>query len=369
MAKTNWTAHCQDFLSQSNTSAKARSEYAEGHGLNDNSFRRELTKFKKSLEADQLQGDQNSDQKADHSTRRDQKGKADQKKSEPNKDIKNQGVKNISGSKGRKAKADQGKSDQNGGATRARTTRDKSTSNVITRPDGTRSFTPGNTASLIHGAYSERLFHDQDTEALADMPISDMHKMMKARFSLMEMIRTDVIRQTQKDYEEGRAHTKEVFEDGELIQIPMTYEEAIFGSMLAGMKEQTKLYDSVVKAEQTQQSLYIQMRKMSQFTHEEATEEIAAVLERYNREELTAIEAGILLEGKGIRLPVTLKGLIEREIEEMEPRSKGEEGGLTEEQLNEIRSKALRYEAEEEGKVADNRAMLAELLREADDGI
>ncbi|EKO3439516.1 hypothetical protein NTE19_003408 [Vibrio fluvialis] len=386
MAKIDWLTHCRLFLSQKDTSTKARKAYALECGLNENSFRRELTNYKK--EADQgesnhpdqpvsSKADQKTDHKADQKKKTDQKKQSDQKsrtKADSNKNDKNQQFSESKGSEGRVAKSDQGKTDQNGGTTRARYDKARDISrpastNVTVRPDGTRTFTIGNTASLIHGGYAEKLFLNQEVADLAEMPITDMHKMMKSRFAVMEMIRTDVVRQTQADYENGRAHTKEVFEDGEIVQIPMTYEEAIFSSMLAGMKEQTKLYDSVVKAEQTQFSLLMQYQKMSRFTHEEAVKEIEAVMERYQEDQLSAIEAGILLESKGIKLPSTLRGLIAREIEEMDPKGKEQDGGLTEEQLNEIRSQALKFESEEDGKVADNHAVLAQLLKEADSGI
>ncbi|MDC5753574.1 hypothetical protein [Vibrio europaeus] len=362
MAKTDWNSHCETFLKQDDQSAKARNAYAGANGINPNSFRRELSNYKK-LTASSDTSKANG--KPDQNKKSDQNAKADQEKSQKpskNKTLKNQKDK----SKGKAGGSDHTKPDQSGGTTRGRAHVAKNDPNVI-RENGTRRFKKGNTASLIHGAYAKEFFLHDGHEEWATTPLADIHSLAKSKYMLMESIRTDLIRQTKNDYEEGRSHTKEVFEGGELTLVPMTFQEAIFAAMLAGHKEQTKLLSDIAKVEQTQNSLNIQSYNLSPLSKEEQIKEIASVLASYEKKEITAIDAGLALSAKGIEPPGTLKLLIEKEVEAMDDNDDSEEG-ITEEELARLKAESAEFANTEDEKVSDNRAMLAQLMQEEANG-
>ncbi len=362
MAKTDWNSHCETFLKQDDQSAKARNAYAQECGLNPNSFRRELTKHKKTLSSD---GSSEPSHKPDQQKKSDQNDKPDQKtpqKKPKTKDVKNQQVK----SKGRGGRSDHTKPDQPGETTRARAHVAKNDPNVI-RDNGTRCFKKGNTASLIHGAYAKEFFLNDNHQEWANTSLADVHSLAKSKYMLMESIRTDLIRQTKKDYEEGRAHTKEVFEAGELKLVPMTFQEAIFSAMLAGHKEQTKLLSDIAKVEQTQQALHVQMYNLSSLTRQEQITEISKVLGDYEDKKITAIDAGLQLSAKGIEPPGTLKLLIEKEVEALDDDG-DEDEGISEEELAKLKAASLEFAQTEDDKVSENRAMLAQLMKEEANG-
>lgn len=361
MAKINWNMHCQSLLSGGEQSAKARKAYAEQHNLNDNSFRRELTKYKKSTPESAPIDDQKSDQHAKNDQRK--------PKQAPNKKpVKNQRVTKKPTKADKAGTSDHKKSDQSAGTPRAHAHVAKNRPTHVVNPDGTMRFAKGNTVSVIHGAFAEKLFLNADMEALADITLDDMHRMSKARFAMIEMIRTDLVKQVQFNYENGNPSIKEVFDGGEIIRIPMTFEEAISGAMLVGHKEQTKLYADVMKAEQTQAALVLQSHNTSPLSKADAIDETGRILELQENGELTPIEAGYLLEGKGITLPFTLKVMIEKEIESIEPPANPDEEGLTPEQIEAIKLEAIKFESEEDEKVSRNNEELAKLMAGLKDG-
>ena len=362
MAKIDWKSHCETFLKQVDQSARARNAYAEQCSININSFRRELTKYKKILAED---SNSTQSKKANQPPKADQNSKADQKvttKKQKNKSVKNQSYK----SKGKAEGSDHKEIDQPVSSTRVRARVAKNDPNII-RANGTRCFKKGNTASLIHGAYAKEFFLNQSHEEWSATSLEEIHSLAKSKYMLMESIRTDVIRQTKNDYEEGRAHTKEVFENGELTLVPMTFQEAIFAAMLAGHKEQTKLLSDIAKVEQTQQALLVQLRNMSEMSRAEQIEYIAVTLGKYENKEITAIEAGLSLSAKGIEPPGTLKLLIEKEVEAMDDNDDSEEG-ITEEELARLKVESAEFANTEDEKVSDNRAMLAQLMQEEANG-
>ncbi|WP_070964888.1 hypothetical protein [Vibrio sonorensis] len=362
MAKTDWNALCDTFLKQADQSAKARNSYAERCGVNSNSFRRELAKHKKSLEE---KGNSSNPNKSDQRKRTDQTPRSDQKlalKNKKNKTLKNQSNK----SKGRGEGSDHTKTDQGKPSTRGRAHVAKNDPNLI-RDNGTRCFKKGNAASLIHGGYAEKFFLHDDHENWAKTSLADIHALAKSKYMLMESIRTDLIRQTQLDYEQGRTHIKEVFEEGELQKVPMTFQEAIFAAMMAGHKEQTKLLSDIAKVEQTQQALRVQTHGMSKLSRDEQIEIVADVLTSYAEKEVTAIEAGLLLAKDGIEPPSTLKLLIDKEVEALDESNDGE-GGISEEELKALKAKSAEFAQSEEAKINRNREMLAQLLSEEADG-
>lgn len=361
MAKTNWAAHAQAFIDRGNESKPARDAYCLEHDINPNSFRRELNKYKSA--------NSNPDQKiviskkADQSPRR----KPDQTKSK--KVDKKQNDKTNPKAERLLSGGGCSESDQEAGTTRARGRVANDVPANVTRDDGTRCFAKGNKASLLHGRYANKLLTREEYFDYAEASLEDVHRVMKSRFFGMQQISTTLIDQVIEDYGNGRAHVKEVFEGGDLVQIPMSFEEAITSAQLTGLKEFTKLGESIMKAEQNMQQLMIDAHKLSPISQAEAIERTAELLKERNEKKLSAAETCLLFSENGIKAPPILLEEAKQEIKLREPEVDDNAGGLSQEQVDAAHAASVKQRAVRDEEVSAHKANISRLIKKhADEG-
>lgn len=362
MAKTNWTEHAEAFIGAGDEAKAARDKYCDDHGINPNSFRRELNKYKADHGKNTVvskktahKADQKPRQKADQPS----KAKAPSKQS-PNKSDQ---------SKKSGSRVARSKSDQNGGTPRARARVAKDVPANIKREDGTYCFAPGNKASLLHGRYAKQLLSREEYFDFAEASIEDVHKVMKARYFGMQQISTHLIDQVIADYDAGREHVKEIFEDGELVKIPMSFEEAITSAQLTGLKEFTKLGDSIMKSQQNMQQLMIEAHQLSPYSQTKAIEITAELLDQRQKESLSATDTCLLFDRKGIKPPIILLEEAKHEIKNMAPEIDDNAGGITQEQVDAAHAASVAQRAARDKEVAAHRARIEKLVsRHANEG-
>jgi hypothetical protein len=338
LAKTNWLQHCEKFSKQADQSASARQKYCEKHELNPNSFRRELTVFKKSAgsESEVL-----PEKKAAKSS-----NKPDTEK--PNTETKTGKKNELPGT----SPAKRVPSKKSAGSTQipkiAVTV--NSRPNVVNRADGTRTFTKGNTAGLKHGAYS-RVLSSLDLEVDAqDFSLADLNQLVKSRVLGMMRIRQKRFEGVEAVYARGDKLTRPVIAaNGEEIQEPMTLIEALESVEYSGIEPFTGLVRQSLAIEEKMVSMLKTEREMAHLSQGEIIDITADLLARRAAEEMSATECCTMFASVGIPAPRILLLEAEKELKELAP-PPPETGGVSQAEIDAAReaSKARRIASAQE---------------------
>lgn len=345
MSKSHWHKHCVAFSKQADQSAAARNAYCEKHQLNPNSFRREFAAFK-SAGAQSEEKPEKEPKKV-----RPVKAESSEKNDEPRTDA-------------QKPKAGKGRA----GSTRVprinvtvKTAANRPHPNVVLREDGTRTFTQGNTASVKHGAYS-RLMTDLDLECdPAEFSLVDLGQVTKSRVLAMSRIRKAKLDAVAQLYSDGKKMTRVVIgPDGETNE-PMTLLEAIEEIEFSGIEPLTRLVQLAVQVEEKVISMEKMRRDMAHLSRGEIVEMTAAILQRRALEELSATDTCKLFAENGIEPPKFLQAESDKEIKEATP-PPPEDGGLTNEAIEEARRRAIERKNASVGELAERQAWLDKTL-------
>lgn len=350
MAKIDWQKHCAEFLSLQDTSAAARRDYCDSNSLNPNSFRRELATY--------------SQAKAKETPAKKPKISAAAATPEkPKKETK---------TKAPDQGANTSKSRQAAKGSGSKTTQIPKTNitinsrpNVETRPNGTRTFTKGNTAAMKHGGYSS-LMSSLDFEIEPDgLDLSDMARILKTRILGMSRIRRDRMNGIVDMYEKGNKLTRTyIGPDGEELQEPMTLIEAMESVEYAGIEPFSRLMSQLVLVEEKTVTIEKNRRDISAKTKSEVVELTAAILMQRSQDNLSAVETCHLFASSGIEPPKLLLMEAEKEIKTVEPPA--DENGVTEAELAEARALSKKNRQQEDGNFKKEReAWLQQILEES----
>jgi hypothetical protein len=353
LAKIDWQKHCAEFLSLQDTSAAARRDYCESNGLNPNSFRRELATYSQS------KSQETPPKKADKKTKPTTKAALDK----PKKETKSKAPDQVTHTDARRTTAKVGSQ---------KTTQIPKTNitinsrpNVETRPNGTRTFTKGNTAAMKHGGYSS-VMSSLDLEMEPDdLDLSDMGRILKTRILGMSRIRRDRMNGIADMYEKGNKLTRTyIGPDGEERQEPMTLIEAMESVEYSGIEPFSRLMSQLVLVEEKTVSIEKNRRDISAMTKSEVVELTAAILMQRSQENLTAVDTCHLFASKGIEPPKLLLMEAEKEIKTAEPEP--DENGVTEEELAEARATAKKNRQQEDESFRKEReGWLKQILEES----
>lgn len=325
MAKIDWAKHCEKFGKQADQSASARQAYCEKHDLNPNSFRRELTVFKKSA------GDEKPAKTAKKPT-------STASKEKPKTETKTPQKNELPHTKASKP-ASSGKS---AGATRIAkiNVSINSRPNVAKRANGTRTFTKGNTAGLKHGAYSQVLANIDLEVDVKDFDISDLNQLVKSRVLGMMRIRQKRFEGIEAIYARGDKLTRTVLAaDGEEKQEPMTLIEALESVEYSGIEPFTGLVRQSLAIEEKMVAMLKAEREMAPLSQSEIIDRTAELLTERAAEDLSATECCTRFAMAGIPAPRILLLEAEKELKELAP-PPPETGGISQEDMDEARRKA-----------------------------
>lgn len=341
MAKSHWQKHCAAFSKQADQSAAARNAYCEKNQLNPNSFRREFAAYKNSGAEPETKPEKEPKKV------RPVKGESSKKNDEPRTDA-------------QKPKAGKGRA----GSTRVprinisvKTAAGRPHPNVVTRPDGTRTFTQGNTASVKHGAYS-RLMTDLDLECdPSEFSLADLGQVAKSRVLGMARIRQAKLNAVERLYDEGKKMTRPVMTPDGIVNEPMTLLEAIEDIEYSGIEPLTRLVALAVQVEEKTISMEKMRRDMAHLSRGEIVEMTASILQRRALEELSATDTCRLFAESGIEPPKFLQAESDKEIKKATP-PPPEDGGLTNEQIEEARRKAIERKNASQGELSERQEWL-----------
>lgn len=347
MAKTDWPHHCATFSSQQDISASARRAYCEANGLNPNSFRRELANYKP------------EEKPAKQASKPISKPAKDTDKRDSQKPEKKSG-------KGTAKSAASGVK-SGGMTTRIPKTEIKINTrpNVETRPNGTRTFTKGNTAAMKHGGYASVL-SEMDLEIDPDhVDLLDMSRLLKTRLLGMSKIRRDRMNGIVTMYESGHKMTRVVIgPDGEEKHEPMTLIEAMESVEYSGIESFSRLMSQFVMVEEKAISIEKMRRDTNALSKSEAVEKTAELFARRATEGLTAVETCHHFSAAGLEPPKMLLLEAEKELREMEP-DPDKEVGVSQAELDEARAVAMANRANDEEEIRTRKEWLDSVLAAA----
>ncbi len=323
--------------------------YCDKHNLNPNSFRRELAAYKKSAENEPTE-------KADKSGARTKEGAKKPATSQSKPQPKQQKQQDQKPHTEAQKPAKKGK-----GAGSTRVPRIQVTvnarPNVVNRPDGTRTFVKGNTASLKHGAYSQLLSKmDLDCDP-ADFTLGDLGMLVKSRIIGMAKIRQAQIKALEEAYAMGHQMTRTLIgPEGEYLQ-PMTLLEAIEEIEFAGLDPLGKLVGLAAQLEEKAVSLEKARLDMAHMSKADIVETTAELLMQRTAENLSAMQTCELFAKSGIEPPKLLVLEAEKELKELKPPA-DEGGGITKEQMEDARRKSLQRRMDGEKELEEKRKWL-----------
>ena len=208
------------------------------------------------------------------------------------------------------------------------------------RPNGTRTFTKGNTAGLIHGAYSQVLSNIDLEVDVETFGIADLNELVKSRVLAMMRIRQKRIEGIQTIYGRGDKLTRTVLAaDGEEKQEPMTLIEAIESVEYAGLEPFVGLVRQSLAIEEKMVAMTKIEREMAPLSQTEIIDRTAELLTERAADELSATECCTRFAMAGIPAPRILLLEAEKELKELAP-PPADTGGISQEDMDEARRKA-----------------------------
>jgi hypothetical protein len=325
LAKNHWQQHCEKFSKQADQSASARQQYCEKNDLNPNSFRRELTAFKK------ISGAEDKPAPAKKTTKA-------PTKSAPKTETKTTKKNELPHTKASKP-APNKKSGRPTQIPRVSVSVN-SRPNVVNRPDGTRTFTKGNTARLTHGAFSQVLSNIDLEVDVQEFDLADLNQLVKSRLLGMMRIRQKRFEGVKEIYDKGEKLTRTVLTaDGEEKLEPITLIEALESVEYSGIDPFVGLVKQSLAIEEKMVAMLKSEREMAPLSQSEIVDLTARLLAERAAEELSATECCTRFASMGIPAPRILLLEAEKELKEQAP-PPPDTSGVTDEQMEEARRAA-----------------------------
>lgn len=354
--KHDWPALCREFMELSDTSTAARKAFCSERELNDNSFRRELGKYKKTL-ADKSDSDKSSKEPSKAPAQKSSNKSDDKPKTKKKSKAK------LAAEKQREEATHKpvGKGVLKDKELVTRATVDEkwkennTTATNIYDESGKRSFRKNHQAGLIHGGYANRVFgHDDEQHAFARINIGDTLTLIARKLGSMESIVQRKKEAIAEIYDEGRTLFREVLDPatGESEKFPMSFEEACLDAELSGADAFEKLAGKFISGYEKLHKMELSEHGAPVLSKVQEAKLVQQIFKKRVDDDLSATDTCYLFYAEGITPPSLLAKEAEIEMRNAEDIIDDNAGGVTEEEMQRAREEALAKRADTENEIA-----------------